>query len=162
MSKLAQAPVPLAQALLEDMLPPSSLCGSGGGGNTSFSFDFAPSDSTSQWDAMSESFEEHVFLAHMKHSDANLNRTWEIRVGKAGNMYSYVGPFGEAVPPQYHDQAPWIDEVWQTVAVVASKNVDPNKYFIHQAGAYMRDAPMLDTPYYSPSIARHCAGRACR
>jgi len=76
-------------------------------------------------------------------------------------MYSYVGPFGEAVPPQYHDRAPWIDEVWQTVAVVASKNVDPHKYSIHQAGAYMRDAPALDTPYFSPSIARHCTGREC-
>jgi hypothetical protein len=51
--------VPLAQALLEDMLPPSSTrCGDSGGGSTSFSFDFAPSDSVSQWDAMSESFEQ--------------------------------------------------------------------------------------------------------
>lgn len=55
----AQSPVPLSQALLEDMLPPSSTrCGDGGGGSTSFSFDFAPSDSVSQWDAMSESFEQ--------------------------------------------------------------------------------------------------------
>ena len=55
----AQPPVPLAQALLEDMLPPSSTrCGDGGGGSTSFSFDFAPSDSVSQWDAMSKSFEQ--------------------------------------------------------------------------------------------------------
>jgi hypothetical protein len=55
----AQPPVPLAQALLEDMLPPSSTrCGDSGGGSTSFSFDFAPSDSVSQWDAMSEAFEQ--------------------------------------------------------------------------------------------------------
>ena len=55
----AQPPVPLAQALLEDMLPPSSTrCGDGGGGSTSFSFDFALSNSVSQWDAMSEAFEQ--------------------------------------------------------------------------------------------------------
>ena len=59
LTNAAAQPVPLAQALLEDMLPPSSTrCGDGGGGSTSFSFDFAPSDSVSQWDAMSESFEQ--------------------------------------------------------------------------------------------------------
>ena len=156
----AEAITPLAQALLEDMLPPSSsICD--GGGETSFNFEFSPSDNTSKWDEMSENYEQYLFQVQMSHTDDNKNRTWSIRLSKAGNMYSYVGAFGEAVPPQYHEDAPWIDEVWQSVAVVPSKNVEPNKYFIHQAGAYQRDTPLDETPYFSPNIARHCADRQC-
>jgi hypothetical protein len=58
----------------------------------------------------------------MEHLDSNSNRTWRLRVGSGGNPYSFVGAFGEAMPPQAHDQAPWIDEVWQMVAVDTSKN----------------------------------------
>ena len=41
-------------------------------------------------------------LSEMSHAESNANRSWTLRVGKAGNMYSFVGPFGESVPPQYH------------------------------------------------------------
>lgn len=105
-------------------------------------------------------------------------------MGKAGNMYSFVGPFGESVPPQYHPDGPFVDEVWQSVMVNSTKNNNaplnkPN--FIHQAGAYWKDC--IDTegaeigcqnthsttikddymfkPYFSPNIASHCAYQHC-
>ena len=33
--------------------------------------------------------------------------------------------------------------------------------FVHQAGAYQRDAPYTDTPFYSPSLAKFCSGNSC-
>ena len=91
----------LAEALLEDMLPASSTkCV--GGGTTAFTFNHTSSQSTSKWDEVAVMFERSVFLAEMSHAESNANRSWTLRVGKAGNMYSFVGPFGESVPPQYH------------------------------------------------------------
>jgi len=86
----------LAAALLEDMLPPSSGHCAGVGGENSNTFDFMSSDSTSLWDETSEMYEEKVFLAKMSHVDPNANRSWTLRVGKAGNIYSFVGPSGIA------------------------------------------------------------------
>ena len=97
-------------------------------------------------------------------------------------MYSFVGPFGESVPPQFHADGPFVDEVWQSVMVHQAKNNKaplnkPN--FIHQAGAYWKDCANADgsssfcnkaddvtgdnmeQPYFSPSIASHCSGREC-
>ena len=106
----------LAQALLEDMLPPASArCV---GGNAAYTYQYTSSDSTSSWDETSEMYEANVFLAELSHTEANSNRTWKLRVGKGGNMYSFVGPFGETVPPQYHTDAPWVDEVRLTVAML--------------------------------------------
>jgi hypothetical protein len=96
----ASAPT-LAEALLEDMLPASSSkCV--GGGTTAFTFNHTSSQTTSKWDEVAVMFERSVFLAEMSHTEVNANRSWTLRVGKAGNMYSFVGPFGESVPPQYH------------------------------------------------------------
>jgi hypothetical protein len=77
---------------------------------------------------------------------------------------SFVGPMGETVPPQNHDEAPWIDEVWQSVSVdVAQNSKAPafEPFFIHEAGAYQRDTdyvgvPLTDIPFYSPSLGKHC------
>ena len=45
-----------------------------------------------------------------------------------------AGAYGEVVPPQYHDNAPFIDEVWQNVAVDTTANTDGSfPWFIHQA-----------------------------
>jgi hypothetical protein len=97
-------------------------------------------------------------------------------------MYSIFYPhsLGEITPPQKHAQAPWIDEVQQTVAVAGALTQNTNnaeqcpggaaqrdnndlckKYFIHQAGAYQRDAPHTNTPFFSPSLAKHCRGNTC-
>lgn len=99
--------------------------------------------------------------------------------GQGANMYSHFAKdmWGETMPPQRHDYAPWIDEVQQMVSVnqLNKKLGSPycpygsdtnNKtqckpYFIHQAGAYQGDSPYTDTPFYSPSLAKHCSANYC-
>jgi len=82
-------------------------------------------------------------------------------------MNSFVGAFGESVPPQQHKEAPWIDEVWQNVGVcatclTAAEKAGEGKWFIHQAGAYQRDGAYTDAaPFYSPSVAAHCDEHQC-
>ena len=67
----------LTEALLEDMLPPSSsLCA--GGGTTAFTFNFTSTRFTSKWDEVAYMFEEGVFLAEMSHTDTNTNRNWTL------------------------------------------------------------------------------------
>ncbi len=101
---------------------------------------------------------------------------WNLGVGRAGIIYSFIGPYGEGVPPQVHGSgdfnlAPWIDEVWQIVSVNSELNnnerlpappgstlattVRSMPYFIHGAGAYRNDTmyTRLPTPYYSPLMA---------
>ena len=154
----------LEEAILKDMMPlSSSQCQSPPSGQTSSTFAFASSQVESKWYEPYVDLEQHVFLAKMTHTDANENRTWTIRLGKAGNIYSFVGPMGETVPPQKHNQAPWIDEVWQSVSVDLRQNDPANgkAYFIHEAGTYQRDAgyvgvPLTDIPFYSPSLGKYC------
>lgn len=145
----------LEQALLRDIFPPASIkCTSTGSGSTNYTFIFSWSDS-SEWDPTNAKYEPQMFAAQMAHMDPNTNRTWKIRVGSGGNIYSYVGPFGEAMPPQYHQYGPFMDEVWQTVALNGAKNSQAS-YFIHQAGMYQR-IPVLQTqPFFSPSLAKYC------
>ncbi|CAA6676264.1 LamG domain-containing protein [Lentimonas sp. CC4] len=91
-----------------------------------------------------------------------INRSWELRVARSGALYSFVTPaLGEAMPPQWRAPngehgssfAPWIDDLWQGVAVdTIAKNASDEKWFIHQAGTYMRDHSQTE-PYYSPQVA---------
>ena len=108
-------------------------------------------------------YEHHAFLAEMGHTDKQAHHSWRLRVGTSGNVNSFIGPYGEAIPPQKHDKAPWIDEVWQMVAVSQEKHgQNGSSYFIHQAGTYQKDGEHLkDVPFYSPSIAKHCEGDTC-
>lgn len=55
--------------------------------------------------------EQHVMRALMRHYDAEGKKDWEIGVGTGGQLYSWQGPWGEALPPQF---GPWVDEVWQS------------------------------------------------
>ena len=83
----------LDQALLDDMFVKSSnRCV--GSEQTSFNFDFSWSNTTSKWWPPNAPYEKYLFLAEMKHSD-NVNRTWKIRIGTGGNIYSYVNTAGE-------------------------------------------------------------------
>jgi len=130
---------------------------------SSSSFDFELSQAESKWYGPIEKFEKHVFLAKMQHIEENKNRTWTLRLGRAGNIYSLVGPMGETVPPQALDKTPWVDDVWQNVATYSAsgpidKN-DPNKFFIHEAGTYQNDAPYTDVPFYSPTLGSYCDDR---
>jgi hypothetical protein len=155
----------LAEAILKDVMPLSSSQCQSPSGQTSSDFTFASSQVESNWDAPYVDLEQHVFLAKMTHTDASENRTWTIRLGKAGNIYSFVGSMGETVPPQKHDQAPWIDEVWESISVDGAQNAPPDApYYIHEAGTYQRDTgynetmgiPLTEIPFYSPSLGKHC------
>ncbi len=148
----------LEQALLEDMLPASSSrCSDGSSSQFTSTFTFPGTDPRSEWDAPFQPLEGEVFLAQMEHMDKNANRTWRMRIGHGGNPYSFMGKFGEAMPPQKHAHAPWIDEVWQMVAVDNTKNKAESPFFIHQAGSYQRESILKRKPFYSPNVASHCS-----
>jgi len=102
--------------------------------------------------------ERTVFQHEIKHLQGEDN-SFNLRVGKGGQLYSLRGAFGESIPPQSVG-SPWNDEVWQFVAVcgkyhfglrnikqagaVSEEVVKRFKqspysytYFIHNSGAYM-------------------------
>ncbi len=148
---------------------------------TSFSFDWPGTNVQSKWAPEFTGYEQGVFQAIMSHTDPTGDRSWSIRIGSGGNMYSiFLHDLGEVIPPQNHAQSPWIDEVQQTVAVATALNMNTSlpqycpggtanmdnsdlckKYFIHQAGAYQLDAPHTNTPFFSPSLAKHCYKNSC-
>jgi len=116
---------------------------------------YAPSGST--W---AEGLDERsVFRAELA-SRGDGGRWWTLRIGRGGQVTSFRGPFGESVPPQVHEGAPWIDEVWQIVSVSSGRqNRDrlpggrrPLAYFIHGSGIYLRD-PKHAAPFYCPMLA---------
>jgi len=166
----------LDAAILQDMLESytehqPSTC-TGATGTTTFTFDYPGLNAASEWHPPFESFEEDLFLAAMTHTDAAPGkRSWTIRLGQAGNMYSHYCPdmHGETMPPQAHTDAPWIDEVHQSVSVNGYLNFgaarcngeDCPANFVHGAGTYQRDDPYTNVPFYSQSLAKHCAGDSC-
>ncbi len=54
--------------------------------------------------------ERDVYHALIRHFDRKGKKDWEIGIGAGGQLYSWRGPWGEAIAPQ---AAPWMDEVWQ-------------------------------------------------
>lgn len=82
-------------------------------GSSSFTLDFTPSQS--KWRPAIVDFEKFLFKAEMHYKDQNNpSRSWTIRIGRGGNIYSFRGPlFGEAISPQNLNNAPWVDEVLQ-------------------------------------------------
>jgi hypothetical protein len=171
-------PLPsLDEALLVDLLDayadpagparPQECGSTDAAATTTFSFDWPGPNAASAWSAThTADFEEALFRASMTHADANGN-SWTVRIGTGGNMYSHYAPdrHGEAMPPQDHTDAPWIDEVQQCVAVNENLNGAASHggrpYYVHQAGAYQQDRPDTGTPFYSPSLAHHCADNWC-
>jgi len=137
----------------------NSLCTGSTSGQTSFNFKFSWSNVSNWWQTNAK-YEKNTFLAEMQHADANQNRTWKIRFGTGGNIYSYINILGEVMPPQYHANGPFVDEVWQTVAVNGPKNVK-HPFFIHQAGDYQSDPLLLNTPFFSPNLGKYCEGTTC-
>ena len=145
------------KAILDSVIPQSSpTCGvSQNNGSFNFSFEFSPTSST--WDDTNSQYEEQLYLAKLQHEDSNPNRTWTIQIGQAGNIYSFKGAYGEIIPPQAHPRAPWVDEVFQSVAVNLEKNSGTDAYFIHQAGIYMNDGNYTEQPFFSPKLASYCS-----
>jgi hypothetical protein len=157
----------LEKALLEDYFPSSSTsCNNDNAATTTFNYNFVSSETRSKWNSQSAKFEKDVFIAEMISSpnDNNQNQSWKIRVGSGGNIYSYFNNiYGEAMPPQIHEKGPFVDEVWQNVAVNNNLNkpADGKSYFIHNAGTYQKDADLLTKPFFSPNLAKHCHGDVC-
>ncbi|VGO12501.1 Arylsulfatase [Pontiella desulfatans] len=90
-----------------------------------------------------------------------LNQSWSMTIGHGGQIASLRTPaLGETVPPQYQSNpgsAPWIDEVWQSVAIDQTLNnsYDNAPYFIHQAGVYPTKDDELTEAFYSPAVAAY-------
>lgn len=115
--------------------------------------------------------ERAVFQAAITHEQDALN-SFELRMGKGGQVYSLAGAFGESVPPSWRANgatSPWNDEVWQFVSVCSRYNMakDPPAwldaaapfavtYFIHNSGCYLDDADSDLKNLYCPLLAsRH-------
>lgn len=107
--------------------------------------------------------EEWVFRYALK-KEPTATPHWQMRIGEGGQIYSLIAYGNEWIPPQYRspedpsgpDYAPWVDEVFQTVAVYRDKNrpEEGEAYFLHGAGIYLRDPPHTDRPpFYSPTVA---------
>jgi hypothetical protein len=155
-----QQPDALSKALLDDLIPPSSaFCTTGANkGTTTISFDYSP-DPRNEWDVAAQPLEENLFLFQMGHDDPDTNRTWQLRVGRGSNLYSFIGAYGESVPPQFHANGEFVDDVWQNVVVADSQNRPDAPYFIHQAGTYAKGN--RSTPFYSPNVGHYCDQSHC-
>ncbi len=133
-----------------------------------FKFDSSFSSTPTYWavDSFSENVVFNVELSYNNPADST--ESYQIRIGKGGQLYSFRSSFGESVPPQFRPAAwakpsygggtsfaPWIDEVWQIVCVDGSLHNPPDSaYFIHQAGVYLK-TPSQKQPFYSPKVAEY-------
>jgi hypothetical protein len=167
----------LDKAILQDILESytehvPSTCPGEAASSTSFTYEFPGTNPESNWYQEFQQYEQDLFLAAMSHTDAN-NRSWTIRFGQGGNIYSHFCPdlHGETIPPQKHvgPDNPWVDEVHQSVSVNTKLNLKANMcngdtcplYYIHGAGTKQADDPYTVTPFYSQSLAKHCEKASC-
>jgi hypothetical protein len=136
------------ESKLLDVFPPSSVqVPPDARGKTELSAEYTPSGSL--WNKHLD--EQVVFNFEIRHEQKEDN-SFQLRLGKGGQLYSLRGPFGESVPPQGVGN-PWNDEVWQFVSVCNKYNHPLGKlpdeaadrlrasgyevaYFIHNSGAY--------------------------
>jgi hypothetical protein len=90
--------------------------------------------------------ERPVFHAYLMHQSTD-ERSWEMRIGRGGQIYSIVSSFGEVMPPQ-RKMSPFNDETWQMVlfsdeAVDYDLDKGPGAIrdevnsFVHQSGLYV-------------------------
>jgi len=165
----------LDKAILQDILESytehvPSTCTGEAASSTSFTYDFPGTNPDSNWNAGFQQYEQDLFLVAMSHNDPN-NRSWTIRFGQGGNIYSHFCPdlHGETIPPQNHVDHPWVDEVHQSVSVNINLNQRAGmcngdtcpEYYIHGAGTVQEDGTYTTIPFYSQSLAKHCAGATC-
>jgi hypothetical protein len=105
----------------------------------------------------------HAYLIHKSTAE----RSWELRVGKGGQIYSIVSSFGEAMPPQ-RLMSQFNDETWQMVLFsneVVDYDLDKGlgairdevNSFVHQSGLYVgrKQKHTPDRPFYCPLLASH-------
>ncbi|GGD11582.1 RICIN domain-containing protein [Aquisalinus flavus] len=147
---------------LENVLPDSPFATVLGG--THSETDTYSSSGSSWWLNWGE---DHVFQHRLSHDNSDNSKDWDIRIGKGGQVYSFISQSGEIMPPQYRgtsegpaghakEWAPWIDEVWQTVAVNTTLNNTFKPigypYFMHGSGVYLKDNSYLTEPFYNPAL----------
>lgn len=152
----------LDAVLLEDMIPlGSKKCSSlSKQSNQKTTYTFKYQKSPSAWSEEATKVEEDLFLAEMSHLNSeNANKSWSIRVGQGGNIYSFRGAYGEAVPPQNHPGSIFVDEVTQSVSVHMNEKI--GQYYIQQAGGYLDEHDKSELPVFSPTIAQHCQNEQC-
>jgi Dockerin type I domain len=142
---------------LLDLYPPSIQ--SSVPGSWTYSQTNATNLSGSSW--YSGFNENDVYHGLLKHEQAgSASKSWEIRLGKGGQIYSMRSQFGEAIPPQIQSyapgSAPWNDEVFQAVSVDTTQNTPQQPYFIHQAGYYVQGN--VTAPSYAPMLAHGAVG----
>jgi hypothetical protein len=108
--------------------------------------------------------ERLVFHAYLMHQSTG-ERSWELRIGRGGQIYSLVSSFGEAMPPQ-RLMSPFNDETWQMV-LFSDETVDYDlekgpgsirdevNSFVHQSGLYVgrKQQHTPDKPFYCPLLA---------
>ena len=106
--------------------------------------------------------EAKVFNKELAYKSPDGSNDITIRIGNGGQIYSFMTPAGELIPPQ-NKGAEWMDEVWQVVTVahgnMLSRDEHAATFYIHQAGMYKgRDKEelnlMTDT-FYTPRLAEH-------
>lgn len=161
---LAQTPPPAASRLL-DLFPASgALTFLTRASEFVVSTQFRPGARRSQWaDGVDERAVFHAYLTHKSMEE----RSWELRVGKGGQLYSMVSSFGEAMPPQ-SALAPFVDEVWQMVAINTdlldrmpelgeSRIREESNSYIHQSGMYVGKQQTFSPkkPFYAPLLTAH-------
>lgn len=106
--------------------------------------------------------EKNVFLATLEHRSVT-ERSWELGIGKGGQIYSMYSTFGEAMAPS-RPQSQWNDEVWQMTTIYADllgrdlpeNPKDPTRQkfsnaYVHQSGAYSKED--AGKAFYSPLLA---------
>lgn len=151
-----------ANALL-DLFPPSTFT-AGELGEFKITDQYAPS--LGPW--MEGLDERDVFNVAITHKQDRLN-SFELRIGKGGQIYSLSGAFGESVPPSWRRAgtiSPWNDEVWQFVSVCTRYNKAGEQpawlragkpystsYFVHNSGCYMPEAVSGSNNLYCPELA---------
>lgn len=108
--------------------------------------------------------EKTVYDALLRDIGPDGQKRWELGIGKAGQIYSLRGPWGEAIPPQ---AMPWDDEVWQATGFVGKPDgvgrmteklnrlsSGPIGNGFYQAGANSYQYPPASYQFYAPMLAR--------
>lgn len=130
----------LDEVLASAIFPASSHRCPGAGSKTSFRTSYTSTNSISEWNSENSAHESDVFQIDMIHNDDDTNRDWTLRLGKGGQVSSFIVAAGETISNQAVAHAAWNDLVQQMVAVNMDLNDVPNnRNFIHQAGPYMKD-----------------------
>ena len=150
--------------VLLDVFPGPEPSFTGGDSEWTVTWSFRPSGSKwgSGWG------EQYPYLSRINHIEPGQPAfSWNLRLGRGGQVYSLISEFGEAMPPQWRlpeqaepeypfDEffAPWVDDVFQLVT--QDLDIDGPEQFdnseVHQAGSYIKD-PIMTAPFYSPLLA---------